>query len=144
MITVKYYVEHRQLNHHDWPAPVLIFLFTHKAAITACMRWGDTRGHLPDGLLFINILYYGAEVAAEEEFRIMLTIAVQYSNRHRQSVSNSTIITKLYIITYLLFKDLKNRKHKGDEAMIKYCLHFNISSMVFVWRRGNQMCFWCL
>ena len=55
------------------------------------------RGHLPDGLLFINILYYGAEVAAEEEFRIMLTNAVRYLNRHRQSVSNSTINTKLYI-----------------------------------------------
>ena len=57
------------------------------------------RGHLPDGLLFINILYYGAEVAAEEEFRIMLTNAVRYLNRHRQSVSNSTINTKL---SYLL------------------------------------------
>ena len=42
------------------------------------------RGHLPDGLLFINILYYGAEVAAEEEFRIMLTNAVRYLNRHTQ------------------------------------------------------------
>ena len=41
MITVKYYVEHRQLNHHDSlalaGACVNIF-FTHKAAITACMR----------------------------------------------------------------------------------------------------------
>ena len=79
------------------------------------------RGHLPDGLLFINILYYGAEVAAEEEFRIMLTNAVRYLNRHRQSVSNSAIY--IHKVIYLLSTQQKSIRAVYTLTSVAWCLY---------------------